>query len=182
MLPLLLADCRIQPFLASKRYIDFRREEDYATGLDQLLERIGVATEPSPVLSADAAASVLREFTGAYDLPMRSIDSADSRFGTQAFKMRLGDGKSVLYCHASGPLRGRVFKVQNGIGWYYEYDLGGSDSPLGLPTSHEERRDATGAQINFFEGGYISWTPAGSMAKAVTNSSGAEVVIGERAL
>lgn len=81
-----------------------------------------------------------------------------SPFGTSAFCSHLGDGKGILYCHASGPLSGQVFYLRRGIGWYYKTHLNGTASFLGLPVT-DELPLANGNRRSEFEGGYIEWQP-----------------------
>lgn len=180
VLPLLLVDCEFPLFLNGRKYADFRSKAEYPDSLQQLAERLGVQISQLPALMASDAEALIRQFANAHDISIKPVVESTSRLGTAAFKARLKDGKGVLYCHASGQRRGRVFYARKGIGWYYEYVLGGADSLLGLPTSHEEMRDVSGSQISYFEGGYIEWSPKTSMAKAVTTVSGSESVIGER--
>jgi TIR domain len=182
VLPLLLADCKIPPFLAERKYADFRNRAEYSESLRELAERLGVHAPQTLPLGAIDADALIQQLANARGIPLSPVVEAQSSHGTAAFKARLRDGKGVLYCHASGPRSGHVFYVQKGIGWYYEYVLGGSISALGLPTSHEEMRDISGSQISYFEGGYVEWAPKTSVAKAVSTFSGNEVVIGERAL
>lgn len=182
VLPLLLADCEVPLFLAGRKYVDFRNRAEYSESLRELAKRLGVHVPQAPPLKAIDAEALIQQLANARGIPINPVVEAKSSHGTAAFKARLRDGKGVLYCHASGPRRGRVFYTQKGIGWYYEYVLGGSNSVLGLPTSHEEMRDVSGSQISYFEGGYVEWAPKTSVAKAVATISGDEVVIGERAL
>jgi hypothetical protein len=182
VLPLLLVDCKVPLFLTGRKYADFRNQAEYSESLQKLAEHLGVHVSQSPPLVASDAEALIKQLAKARGISIMSVVEATSRLGTAAFKSRLKDGKGVLYCHASGQRRGRVFYAQKGIGWYYEYVLGGSDSLLGLPTSHEEMRDVSGSQISYFEGGYVEWSPKTSLAKAVTTVSGNESVIGERKL
>ena len=146
-----------------------------------------VAEWSSPILEVvrvvpEEAASAIRHFALANGLRVGAVSQASSPFGTSAFKVKLLDGKGAIYCHASGPLRGRIFYIRGGIGWYYEHELGGSVSALGLPTSHEEKHDVKGCQISYFEGGYIEWSDTTKLARAVATASGTDYLIGERKL
>jgi len=189
ILPLLRADCDIPPFLQARLYADFRAEQDYAAGLNKIATRLGLVDTVSSVDAVSNAASfeeatqsVLR-FSAVRQIEITAImQAACSPFSTESFKARLRDRKGVVYCHATGFQKGQVFYVRRGIGWYYEYKLGGSGSPLGLPTSNEERSDSNGHPISFFEGGYIEWTPDTSIAMAVETSSGTNRVIGSHRL
>lgn len=87
-----------------------------------------------------------------------------SPFGTRGFNCRRGDGKSALYCHASGPRRGLVFLVKGGIGWLYLTQLGGAKSYLGLPVTDEIA--LTSAARSDFEGGFIEWLQDDGIARA----------------
>jgi len=189
VLPLLRADCDIPPFLQARLYADFRVEQDYATGLAKIARRLGIVEAILPVASVshtasiDAATQAVRHFAEMRDIEVESITQAEpSPFSTKSFKARLLDRKGVIYCHTTGSHKGQVFYVRKGIGWYYEYKLGGSGSPLGLPTSNEERSDSKGHPISFFEGGYIEWEPVTSFAMAVDTSSGTSRVIGRHRL
>jgi len=182
VLPLLLADCEVPLFLTGRKYADFRDRTEYSESLQKLAERLGVHVSHSPPLAASEAEALIQQLAANRGISIKPIIEVTSRFGTAAFKSRLKDGKGVLYCHASGQRRGRVFYAQKGIGWYFEYILGGSDSLLGLPTSHEEMRVVNDCQISYFEGGYVEWSPKTSVAKAVTTVSGHESVIGEQKL
>ena len=51
VLPLLLGDCQIPPYLAGKLYADFRAEAAYATAFSQLADRLGAS--PVAVNSKD---------------------------------------------------------------------------------------------------------------------------------
>jgi hypothetical protein len=182
ILPLLLSDCEVPPFLAGRKHADFRTSTEYPASLQQLAVRLGVQSSQSPPLTASGAEAAINQFAVGRGISIKPLVDATSHFGTAAFKSKLQDGRGVLYCHSSGPRRGRVFYVQKGIGWYYEYELGGSSSVLGLPTSHEEKRDVSGSQISYFEGGYIEWSPKTSVARAVITDFGREKVIGEKKL
>jgi len=182
VLPLLLSDCEIPPFLAGRRYADFRTSTEYPASLQQLAVRLGVQSALSPPLTVSDAEAAINQFATAKGISIKPLVDATSSLGTAAFKARLQDGRGALYYHSSGQQRGRVFYVRKGIGWYYEYVLGGSSSMLGLPTSHEEKRDASGSQISYFEGGYIEWSPKTLVATAVRTVSGIEKVIGEKKL
>jgi hypothetical protein len=83
------------------------------------------------------------------------VAAPDSPFGTEAFVGLQPDQKSALYCHASGPRRGEVARVNGGIGWFYLDRFGASKSPLGLPISDEY--DIEGGRRSDFEGGRIEW-------------------------
>jgi hypothetical protein len=189
VLPLLLADCDIPPFLQARLHADFRVEQDYATELTKVARRLGIpesGTKLEPVsqaVSLQYATRSLERFADARQIKIAAITpAAPSPYSTKAFKARLPDGKGVLYCHATGFHEGLVFYVRKGIGWYYEYKLGGSGSSLGLPTSNEERSDRNGHPISFFEGGYIEWSPVTSIAKAVETAMRTNHVIGRRVL
>jgi hypothetical protein len=182
VLPLLLVDCDVPLLLTGRKYADFRSRTEYSESLQKLAERLGVHVSQLPPLGANDAEALIQQLANARGIPIKPVVEATSRLGTAAFKARLKDGKGVLYCHASGQRRGRVFYAQKGIGWYYEYVLGGSDSLLGLPTSHEEMQDVNGSQVSYFEGGYVEWSPKTSVAKAVMTVSGNESIIDERRL
>jgi hypothetical protein len=79
-----------------------------------------------------------------------------SPFGTLGFRVDREDGKGALYCHASGDHRGEVYYVRKGIGWYYNHELQGPASFLGLPLSDEDEL-SPGVRRNLFEGGNIVW-------------------------
>ncbi|HKI01308.1 MAG TPA: toll/interleukin-1 receptor domain-containing protein [Thermoanaerobaculia bacterium] len=102
--------------------------------------------------------------------------------GTASFRAKAMDGLGVIYCHASGALRGQAFYVRKGIGYYYEYLLGGSESSLGLPVSNEELVDGKGFPTSYFEHGCIDWSPKTAVARAVLRTTDGEVIIGEKRL
>ncbi|MCB1055596.1 MAG: toll/interleukin-1 receptor domain-containing protein [Acidobacteria bacterium] len=184
VLPLFLQDCTVPLFLSSKIYADFRSAEVYQEGLAKLCQRLGVSSEQTFNLPLYEAATLIEQAARMRGVAFGPISPAAlSPCGTVSFKMRLADGKGVIYCHASGPLRGQAFFVRKGIGWYYEHVLGGSASALGLPTSYEElREDGEDSPISYFEGGFMEWSPKTSIAKAVSTASGIQEVIGERIL
>lgn len=112
------------------------------------------------MLSIDDATSRIR--SRARSLDIRGLGSTQqtviSPFGTSAFCSHVSDGKGILYCHASGPLSGKVFYARGGIGWYYKTHLNGTASFLGLPVT-DELPLANGNRRSEFEGGYIEWQP-----------------------
>ena len=77
----------------------------------------------------------------------------------------------MIYCHASGAFRGKVFHVRKGIGYYYEHILNGSQCRLGLPVSNEELVSTANFATSYFERGYIEWSPRTSVARAVLYSN-----------
>lgn len=184
ILPLLFVDCEVPLFLANRLWIDFRTEDIYADSLGRLVGQLSFREARRSVLSLPEAEAVIHHFAATYGLAIRTITAAPlSPFGTASFKARITDGKGVLYCHASGSLSGKIFYVSRGIGWYYEHELKGSVSALGLPTSSEELSDQGGNAISLFEGGYIEWTPTTpptSNIQAVVTISGTEQIIGRR--
>jgi len=189
ILPVLLADCAIPPFLTDRLYADFRTEQSYAVELTKIAKRLGIEQPNSlgvPVSTTHSfaeAALAIQRFTAARGIEAPLITVATpSPFSTESFKARLRDGKGVIYYHTTGSHKGQVFYVRKGIGWYYEYKLRGSGSPLGLPTSNEELGDSKGHPISFFEGGYIEWNPKTAIATAVDTSTRINGVIGTQRL
>jgi uncharacterized protein with LGFP repeats len=100
------------------------------------------------------------------------LAESTSSFGTEAFVARQGDDKNAFYFHTTGPCRGKVKRVQGGIGWYYLKRMGGSASLLGLPVSDEY--DVKGGRRSDFEGGRIVWNRERDFL-AVFNRSGVEI-------
>ena len=95
--------------------------------------------------------------------------------GTAAFYALEPDGKGVLYCHADGEHSGKVFRVRAGIGWYYQTELGGTVSRLGLPISNEEPTKS-GARC-YFEAGYIEWDSKSGFARAYLGEDPARALL-----
>ncbi|MEM8963436.1 MAG: toll/interleukin-1 receptor domain-containing protein [Acidobacteriota bacterium] len=142
---------------------------------------VGHFAQKEMVLSKSEAESIIQEVAVSRRTEVGSVQAAaESVVGTQSFKARASDGKGVVYCHASGTLRGRGFYVRKGIGYFYEYILQGAESPLGLPVSHEEVVDGNGFPTSFFERGYIEWSPESSVARAVVIVGDQEEVFAER--
>lgn len=132
-------------------------------------------------LSLEDARSIIAEMVRARRTKVFGVEKApNSPVGTKAYRARSSDGMGVVYCHASGPLRGHAYYVRKGIGYVYEYLLGGSTSSLGLPTSNEELVDGNGFPTSYFERGYIDWSPRTGMARAILSEDGREHLIYQR--
>jgi hypothetical protein len=190
ILPLLLSDCSIPAFLEGRMYADFRDEHQYEVGLASIARRLkpkpalgGLAAPDARTLSQLEATERIEQVAATGGIRIHGVtETAISVFSTRSFKARARDGKGVIYCHSAGARVGETFYVRKGIGWYYEYVLGGSGSLLGLPTSNEEWTDSKGHAISVFEGGYIQWAQATSSATAVQTAGGVNRVIGDRRL
>jgi hypothetical protein len=132
-------------------------------------------------VSLEDARSIIAEMVRARRTKVVGVERApDSPAGTKAYRARSSDGMGVVYCHASGPLRGHAYYVRKGIGYVYEYLLGGSTCSLGLPTSNEELVDGNGFPTSYFERGYIDWSPQTGLARAMLLEAGREHLILQR--
>lgn len=146
-----------------------------------ILSAITYFTAGDLILSADEAESLIKDLAQQRRTEVKLMEKAPaSPFGTASYRARCNDRLGVLYCHASGRLRGHAFYVRKGIGYYYEYLLGGSASPLGLPVSNEELVDGKGFPTSYFEGGYIEWSPKTWVARAVLQTAEGETILGEK--
>jgi hypothetical protein len=156
----------------------------FARHLKQLPLLTSVQPTSSGSLLLGNAARLIRQLAATRGVEIGDIQRAPtSPFGTESYRARVKDGQGVIYCHATGYRSGHAFYARKGIGWLYEYVLGGSSSQLGLPTSNEELVEQTRGPASFFEGGRISWSPKTSIARAVlTQEDGSEIVLAERRL
>jgi hypothetical protein len=109
--------------------------------------------------------------------PVRGAEP--SPFGTLSFCADAGDEKGALYCHATGARRGDVYYVRKGIGWYYNHQLRGPSSFLGLPLSDEEDL-SDGARRSLFEGGYIVWKRSDDSLSVFDTREGGEAQLVSR--
>jgi hypothetical protein len=135
------------------------------------------------LLSVEEAQALIWQLAQQRKVEVQAVEAAPaSAFGTVSYRARSKDGRGVIYCHATGKLRGKAFYVRKGIGYYFEYELGASGSPLGLPVSNEELVDGKGFPTTYFEGGYIEWSPETGVARAVVQTEQGETVLGEKRL
>ncbi|MFH1530247.1 MAG: caspase family protein [Pseudomonadota bacterium] len=143
-----------------------KRSDDFANTGESGAWESGPGAEVSIRMSVEEATAHL--VNRAVALGRRSdgtpSEIGQSSSGTQGYVLDGGDGKSALYCHGSGDLRGMTFLVGGGIGWCYRTRLGGATGFLGLPVS-DERQDDGGAR-SIFEGGYVDWRRDGSVLRA----------------
>lgn len=181
ILPILINDCKLPSFLIGKAYADFRSPLNYLRALEQLADSLGI--QSSFVLPSDEAIVVIRNVALNRKAKIGKIEIAPtSPLGTLSYRAKVTDGKGVIYCHASGISQGRAFYVRKGIGFFYEYILNGSASPLGLPISNEELVDGEGFPTSYFENGFIEWSPKTSIARAILTTKESEKVIAEEKL
>jgi nucleoside phosphorylase len=116
-------------------------------------------------LSQEEAQERIKRRTEGWDVKVGMVIAAvKSVMGTMSYYALETNGKGAVYCHADGPRRGEVFRVREGIGWYYQSVLLGAASRLGLPIKDEE---STGkGAVHEFETGYIEWDRRTSLARA----------------
>jgi hypothetical protein len=182
VLPVLHRECEIPPFLRGKAYANFTKELDYTRSVRTLLKSVGLPAE-GLILSESECLVAINELARKYDLSFSGLEASPvSSFGTESFRVRRGDGKSVLYCHASNKEVGRAFYVRKGISYFYHVIVGGPESRLGLPTSNEELVDGHGFPTTFFEGGYIQYDPLKRTAKAYIREGKTHVALAEQVL
>ena len=77
VLPILLNDVKLPGFLKGKYYADFREEDNYQEGLDELLERLGPRTPPPNLSSAKMLRPYLCVDTPAHSwlrVPLSELD------------------------------------------------------------------------------------------------------------
>jgi TIR domain-containing protein/LGFP repeat-containing protein len=181
VLPILIEDCKLPPFLNGKAYADFRSPLNYVRALEQLAASLGVNSEF--VLPPDEGIHAINSLALNRNASITAIEIAPpSLMGTLSYRARVTDGKGVIYCHASGIRQGQAFYVRKGIGFFYEYMLNGSASLLGLPISNEELVDGEGFPTSYFENGFIDWSPTTGIARAILVTREGEKVIAQERL
>jgi hypothetical protein len=82
VLPILLDDVELPGFLKGKYYADFREEDNYQEGLDELLERLGPRTPPPKLSSAKMLRPYLCVDTPAHSwlrVPLSELDALGIR-------------------------------------------------------------------------------------------------------
>lgn len=182
LVPVCLSKCEIPPIpirpevdLSHVHTVDLSR--NWRQGILQIVQLFhdsepqNVDSDPPP-LGLDEARAIIQQTATQLRISVRETQAApQSPFLTGAFRAREVDGKGVIYCHANGPFQSAAFYVRKGIGYYYEYVLGGSASRIGLPVSNEELISPDHFATSYFERGYIEWSQRTGVARSVAYTS-----------
>ena len=165
VLPVLLEDADLPPFLRGKRYADFRREDLFDSGVQDLLARLGKGSEPPQASPAEI--ELLRQ-------QLAAVQDIARRYAKDLERQR-----ATIVSHQSPALRGAIEKANKGfphhraINEAYAFEVGGMPVTLDylLWAIAKERRKGSHplAAFLYIEG---KWDQAGRMLEAYSDYLG----------